>query len=226
MALEDKPLTEKESIELITEMISKAKGNFHESGTSAILWGTVIGICGLVSFAQMQWNFNIGFDMWWITFAAVIPQIWIIIQERKRKIVKTHPQHATDVVWLVYAVSVICLIIYSWIVPGVSAKLFNQDGLELLSRNIITGEMQPQKFIIPSFSSIYLIVYAFPTLATGLINRFHVMIYGAIICYGFFVLSLFTPFKYDMLLNGLAGIGNWLIPGLLLRQRYLKGVSC
>ena len=40
MSQEEKQLTEKESLQLITEMIQKAKANIHERGTSAIMWGT------------------------------------------------------------------------------------------------------------------------------------------------------------------------------------------
>jgi hypothetical protein len=48
------------------------------------------------------------------------------------------------------------------------------------------------------------------------------MIVGAVACYVFFALSLFTDTRLDMLFNGLAAICNWLIPGLILRQRYRK----
>jgi hypothetical protein len=74
--------------------------------------------------------------------------------------------------------------------------------------------------------SVYLIIYAFPTLATGLINKFKPMIIGALVCYGFFIISLYTPYKYDMLLLGLAGVANWLVPGLILRKRYMNKKAC
>ena len=60
--MEEKELNEQESISLISEMIQKAKSSFHESGTSAILWGSVVAFCGLVSFMQAQFGFSIGFD--------------------------------------------------------------------------------------------------------------------------------------------------------------------
>lgn len=224
--LDDKPLNEKESLELITDMIARAKKNFHESGTSALLWGTVIAICGFTRFAEINWNFSIGFDIWYLTFAAVIPQLWIIAQERKRKVVKTHQQHATDVVWLVYAISIICLIIYTYVVPQVTDQYFADQHIQLLSKNMQSGETSEQKIFLPSFSSIFLIVYAFPTLATGLINRFKAMIWGGALAYVWFLISLFTIYKYDMLLTGIAGLVSWFIPGLILRSRYLKGKSC
>jgi hypothetical protein len=226
MEQQENKMTEKESLQLITEMIQKVKGNFHESGSSAILWGTVVAFCGLISFTEMQWNFSIGFDIWFLILAAILPQLYIVYREKKNKSVKTYQQSATDNVWLVYAISITALVLYQNIIPGVSDRLMASDGIQLLQKNIQTGEIKDFHYLAPGISSIYLIIYAFPTISTGLINKFKPMIYGAIICYGLFVISLFVSFKYDMLLMGLAGLVNWLIPGIILRTRYLKGKAC
>jgi hypothetical protein len=226
MDQQENKFNEQESLQLITEMIQKAKGSFHESGTSAILWGSVVAFCGLVSFAQRQWNFSIGFDIWLLIFVAIIPQVYIVSKEKRKKQVKTYQQSATDNVWMVYAISLAALVLYQNIVPGVSDKLMTGDGIQLLQKNIQTGEIKDFHFFIPGISSVYLIIFAFPTISTGLINKFKPMIYGALICYVFFIISLYAPSKYDMLLMGLAGVVNWLIPGFILRARYLKGKAC
>ncbi|MET0463196.1 MAG: hypothetical protein ABW007_08575 [Chitinophagaceae bacterium] len=220
--MEDKKISEQESLLLIQEMIGKAKSHFHESGSSSILWGAVIGTCGLVSYFQEEFNFSIGFDIWILTLVAILPGIWINIRASKRRSVKTYTQSATDVVWNVFGISIVCLVLYGNIVPSASQHLFSSDNIELLQRNTLTGEIKNYRPSALSLSSIFLIIYAFPTLATGWITGFKPMTIGAIICYAFFVVSLFTPFKYDMLLSGLAGIGNWLIPGLILNSRYRK----
>ena len=223
--MEEKKISEQESLQLIHEMIGKAKSHFHENGTSSILWGAVIGTCGLVSFAERQWNFSLGFDIWILTLVAIIPGVWFNIRESKRRIVKSHREAATNVVWNVFGINIVCLVVYSNVVPHTSLQFYTDQHLELLSRNTLTGEIKPYRLSSLSLSSIFLIIYAFPTLATGWITGFKPMTIGAILCYGFFVISLFTSFKYDMLLSGLAGIGNWLIPGMLLNRRYRKAKS-
>lgn len=70
--------------------------------------------------------------------------------------------------------------------------------------------------------SLLMIIYAFPTLVTGITRKFRPMVLGAVACYIFYLISLFTTQTWDSLLNGLAAIGNWLIPGLILRTKYLK----
>ena len=215
-------LNEQESLALITKMIQKAKSHFHESGTSAILWGSVVAFAGLVSFAESYWNFYIGFDVWIIVLAAIIPQIIISIKERKRRIAVDHQQSLLSAVWTVYGISILALLLYINIVPNVSDNLFKAAGEELLINNLQTRTTKPFHSLIFSQSSLYLILYAMPTLVTGIGKKFMPMLLGGIGCYALFVISCYVPDTWDLLLNGIAGIINWLIPGLILRNRYLK----
>src|SRR6266480_6717611 len=117
---QEKPLGQQESIQLITEIIQKVKHHFHESGTSAILWGSVVGIAGLVNFVELYWKFYIGFDIWLLVLAAVIPQVFITIRESRRRTVLTHTEAAMDVVWMVYGISIFALVFYFNTVPNVT----------------------------------------------------------------------------------------------------------
>jgi hypothetical protein len=191
--MEEKEISHQESMQIITEMIGKAKQGFHESGISAVLWGSVIGLCGLVNFAETYWHFYIGFNIWLLTLVAIIPQVVISIRESRQRKVLTHTEWAADVVWIVYAISIFALNFYISTVPNV-----------------------------PSLFSLFLLLYAIPTLACGILYKFKIMMWAGLLCYGFFVISCFTPTVYDMLLNGLAGIFNWLIPGLILRRRIYR----
>lgn len=220
--MQQNEFTEQESLKLITEMIGKAKSHFHESGASTILWGTVISFCALMSFAQAFWKFSIGFDVWILTFAAVIPQVWISIKEGRRKSVKTYQEIYIDTIWIVYLVSIAALLIYLNTISYTSERLMSRDGMEVLLKNMQTGETKPYQLFPPSYMSLMMILFAFPTLATGLITKYKPFIIGAAVCYICFVISLFTPLMYDMLLSTIATICCWLTPGLMLRKRYLK----
>jgi len=223
MTEKERPMSEQESLALITEMIQKAKSHFHENGTSAILWGSVIGFCGIFSFLRHLFDWNTGyFDIWYLALIALIPQLFIAIRERKRRVVKTHMEAAIDAVWTVYGISIFALMFYLNVVPSISEGFFAADNTELLIKNLATGEARHWKAITFSQSSLLLILYAIPTMVTGIAKKFKPMIIGGIICYVFFIASCFTTVTYDWLLNGLAGIFNWLIPGLILRNKYNK----
>lgn len=217
--MEEKTLSEQESLRLITEMINKAKTGFHENGNSAILWGSVIAICGLISFAQLTWHFSVGFDVWLLTLFAFIPQGYITIRERKTKRVVSHTEAAMNAIWIVYAISIFALVFYFNTVPDATDKLLAADGISL-TKTTADGNIAAFNYFIPSSGSLLLLLYAIPTLATGIACKFRPMVVAAILCYVFFITSCFVPTAYDMLLNGLAGIFNWLLPGLILKRRF------
>lgn len=208
----EKIMTEQESLRLITDMIQKSKASVHERGTSAILWGTVTAIAGLLSFAQEYFRFSIGFDIWLIVFFAIVPQIYISIKESRQRTVTNHHDKAVDTIWMVYGISIAAISFYKNVVPSVTQHLFAARQLDL-------NKAIPVH--IYSASSIFLVLYAIPTLATGLITKFKPMIIGGITSYVLFIISCYTPTMWDMLLLGIAGLCNWLIPGLMLRKMYL-----
>lgn len=187
-------LTEQESLRIITEMMEKVKTDFYDTGISALLWGIVVTFCGLFSFAGsiLHWEFNY-FMIWNLTFIAVIPQIWITMRERSK--VKAAPRtDSVAAVWVVFAFSMFGLVFYN----------------------------SSQTSKIPSSSSLYLLIYAMPTLTTGIARQFRPMTIGAVICYIAFVISCYASTQYDMLLQAIAAMVCWLIPGIILHQRYKR----
>jgi hypothetical protein len=226
--MEDQKLSEQESLRIISEMIQKVKPAFYTGGTSAILWGSVVGIAGLVSFAQKQWDFSLpyNFDIWLLVLAAIIPQLFITLRKRKTKRVTNYQEDAMSGIWIAYAVGVFALVFYFNVIRGASESLIAGEGNELLVKNLQTGAVKHLRPFVLSQASLLLILYGIPTLATGIALKFRPMLAGAILCYVFFIISCFTANKYDYLFNGLAGITNWLVPGLILRKRQLKGNRC
>jgi hypothetical protein len=217
--MEEKELSEQESLRLISEMISKAKHSYHENGTSAILWGSVVAVCGFVSFAELYWNFRIGFDIWLLAAAAFIPQLFISIRENKRRKVVSHTEAAMSAMWFVFTISMFALVFYFNLVPGATDRMLAHEGTKILVTTA-DGKTGSFHYDIPSAGSLLILLYAIPTFATGLAYKFKPMIFASILCYLFFIISCFTPSAYDMLLNGLAGIFNWLVPGFILRQKF------
>ena len=93
-------LTHQKSLELIEEMIYKAKNSYHESGTSALLWGGTIMFCSAVSFGNTWLNIDWLYKVWWLTLVAVVPQIFISIKESKAQKFKSHTDDAMTGIWI------------------------------------------------------------------------------------------------------------------------------
>jgi len=218
----EKPITEKESLELITSMIRKAKGSYYDTGIGSILWGSVIGFNSFFTYLEIRYQFSIGFDIWILGLIAIIPQIIISVREKRSGVVKKYEDDALNAVWLVFGVSIFGMMAYRIIAPQATTELLAAEGWQLVKHYTTPGKsdevIQP---FVPSFYSIYILLYAFPTLVTGFVKKFKPMLYGAIISYGLFIISCYTSTQYDMLLGSITAIICWLIPGIILRRKYL-----
>jgi hypothetical protein len=219
--MNDQPLTEQESLKLITEMIGKAKGSYHDTGIGSLLWGSVVSIASLVNYLQLEYNFQLSFNIWWIVIVAIIPQVFISIKQRKTSKIKHYNNDLVNAVWLVYGISIFALTFYQNIVPNVTLKFISDEGWVLLKHYTDGRPSEPITPFAPSFYSIYILLYAFPTMVTAMVTQFKPMKYGAFITYGLFIASLYTVSKYDMFFGAIAAIFCWFIPGIILRKKYL-----
>ena len=85
MGEQEKQLTEKESLDLIAQMINRAKDACHDTGMAAIMWGTVIAVCSLIRLSEIHFEYRLPFDIYLLTFVAVVPQIYLTIKEKKER---------------------------------------------------------------------------------------------------------------------------------------------
>ncbi|MBN8664359.1 MAG: hypothetical protein J0L83_07305 [Chitinophagales bacterium] len=216
------PMTEKESLDLITNMIQKAKSSYHDTGIGSLLWGTVVTVASVVTYFQRTYDFSFGFDIWLIVLAAIIPQVFISVQEKKSNKVKQYEDDALNAVWLVFGITIFGLNIYQMIVPGVTNEFIKQEGWQLTKHYLNSSKADESiSAFTPSIYSLFILIYAFPTLVTGIVKKFKPMLYGAVITYGLFIGSCFTITEYDFLLGGVAALICWFIPGVILRRKYL-----
>jgi hypothetical protein len=220
----EKQLSEQESLRLITEMIQKAKAGVHENGVGALLWGTTVGIAGFLGFCKYQFNIDYAwFDPWMLCAIALIPQAYLVHQERKQqRKAKSHQQDLLNAVWSIYGLSIFLMIFYFNIIPSATAAILKANGEEIVRRNIATGAIVSTSPNVFSSLSLLMILYAIPTLITGIGMKIKSMVVGGIINIILFFISLYVTTQYDNLLAGFVGIFNWFIPGLILRKKYLK----
>lgn len=217
--------SEQESLQLIAEMIKKAKGSYHDTGIGSLLWGAVVAIASGVNFLQREYDFKLGFDIWWLVLAAIIPQVYISIQEKKIKKAKLYDDDLVDAVWLVFGISIFAMGFYQNFVPVQTEKFIAEEGWTLMKHYFDGRPDEVIRPFTPSLYSIYILLYAFPTMVTGMVKKFAPMKLGAILTYGLFIMSLFTESRYDMLLGSIAALVCWFIPGIILRKKYLRQVS-
>lgn len=208
----EKILSEKESLDLITQMINKAKDACHDTGIAAILWGTVIAVCSLVKLAEIHFDFKLPFNIYWLTFAAVIPQIYFTIREKKERKVKAYGDAFMDYLWLGFGICIF-LLVY---ITGSMMDVYRPVAEEY--RNL-AGHSPAFRFYEYQ-SSLFLLLYGLPTFVTGVSMKFKPMLLGGLFCWICCIVTIYTSIKIDLLLVALSAIFAWLIPGIIMEKDY------
>ena len=179
-----------ESMQLINEMIGKAKRSYISNGIASMVWGALIVLCSLLTWMRITFHFYPGFDVWLLLIFALIPQIYFGRKERRAKDFVAHDDNTTIYMWIAFAVSIFITSFYN--------SKYGNDG---------------------SATSI-MILYGMPTFILGGIYKFKQMVTGGIICWILSIISVYTSAASDMLLIAACGLFAWVIPGIILWPRY------
>ncbi|MFN0081307.1 MAG: hypothetical protein ACKVOM_02225 [Ferruginibacter sp.] len=188
----EESFNEKQSLELITGMINKAKNQFSESGMLYLVWGFAVLFCSIAQFILSKVGYKQVYYVWFFTFPVYIYHAIFLYKKKRRDLVKTYTDEILGYVWLCF---VICLLLMLFI-------LLYSKKFELI------------------YSAI-LVLYAIPTFLSGAILKAKLLIIGGICCWALACLSLFIPLNYHLLLISIAVLVAWIIPGLYLRNKYL-----
>ena len=191
--MEEKVLTEKESLALITGMINKAKNHYHESGNSALIWGFANVICfTLAYFMEVLPGFNMPFNPFWLMIIAVLFQVYFSWKERGYKGTRSYKDEAHYYVWTAFGVSILILTV---------AGGFSGIGY----------------LVLP----LLLLLFGIPTFISGSIKKFKPLIIGGMICWGLSAVSFFYKGNEVFLFVAFGAFCAWVIPGFILRKNYL-----
>ncbi len=195
--MEEKPLSERESLELITGMISKAKNHYYESGQSALLWGFSNVICFILAYMEQTINgFNFPFSPF---FLLIIPGVLQIYFHRKRASTNktvTYNDEAHFYVWVAFGISVIIL-------------------------TIVGGIADIGYIVLP----LLLLLFAIPTFISGCIKKFKPLIIGGIVCWILSAICFFYRENEVFLLVALGAFCAWVIPGFILRKDFYNKMA-
>jgi hypothetical protein len=208
----EKPMTEQESLALITTMINRAKDVNHNTGLTSIMWGLVIFVCSLVRLTEIHYNFRLPFDIYLLTIVAVVPTIYFSIKEKKESRVTGYKDSFIDYTWLAFGISIFLL-------SFVLSALFN----DLNSVKDIVEKANGKNLIHMAYeymASFMLMLYGLPTFVTGASMKFRPMLWGGIICWISCIAALYTPVKIDLLLTAVSALFAWFIPGIILEKDY------
>jgi hypothetical protein len=207
--------TTNESLDIISQMIKKAKNTFLDDGFGPLLWGITIVLCALLHILVIWLGIkNNWLNPWFLTLVAGSIQITYSINQNKKKLAKSWNDTAMGYIWSAFAIA---MFLGTFIKPMVEALFFPNSP----SRSI-------------DVFSIF-ILYGIPTFITGGIMKFKPMLIGGVVCFFCAFASIFADkaafmqqinFKQaayiNLSLTAIAATAAWLVPGIILRKKFIK----
>jgi hypothetical protein len=186
----EKSLSALESLQVITDAISKTKEDFKENSFYFMLWGWLITLASFSFFVLHQYT---AFQYYFLPFpvlvvAGIITTLTWFFKRKSAHPTEGYFNYFLSRMWLVIGISFIITVFVS-----VSQKL--------------------PPFLYTS------IIAAIGTLVSGLAMKFNPLITGGILFFSAAVIGIYIPAGYQPALFGTAIIAGYLIPGYLLKSK-------
>ncbi|TAE14553.1 MAG: hypothetical protein EAZ47_10730 [Bacteroidetes bacterium] len=186
-----------QSLQIIEEMIQKAKANFADNGFVYLLWGYTIFTCSMLHFIGIKLGDALGsikpYWVWNLVIVANIIHTVYQLKRTKKQQAKSFAEELIAMFWLCFLAGMIII----------SVAAFTKFG----------------------WASVYpflIMLYGTPTFLSGYVMKFKPLIFGGIFCWLMALVALFFDNAFLLLCVSLAVLVAWIIPGHLLQQQYSK----
>ncbi len=191
--MEDKNLTPKESLSLISQMIENSKTRMNENGFIYLLWGWLMSICAIAQFVLLQLEYyEINYYPYFLAIPAGIYTGIYYARESKKEEGSGFLGNIFAALWISVALNIL-----------ITAFVFS-----------FTFNINPIPFI--------LMFLGIGTIVSGQILHFKILIFGGIICNLLGIATIIIPFIYHPIIAAMAIIAADLVPGYALRNKYKK----
>lgn len=186
-------LSEKDSLKLITDMITLAKGNANQSFFHIILWGWVIIAISLAQFLMIRytdWG-SASVSVWLLTIpAGVVSFVYGYTQRKKEK----HHSFIDSIyawIWIAFIISLVLVLLISF-----------------------------RKMVI--ITPLVLVIAGAATFLSGKVIRFNPLIWGGIAFWVWSLVAFGLQNELNLLINAVAIFTGYIIPGYMLKSKLKK----
>jgi hypothetical protein len=189
MEPQENKLNEKQSFDLITEMINNAKGNIQSEYVFFLIWGWIVALACLLNYALLKFTTIDHPEIAWsIVIIGFALSFWHGYKIGKNSKVRTYADRVYGQIWLAFLVSYIIVLFFMQQVN------YNVNPLILL----LAG------------GSTYL---------SGMVIKFKPLILGGIALWIFSIVNFLVPGDIQLLISAGAIIIGYLIPGYMLKRK-------
>lgn len=209
---DEKQLSEAESLQLIQQMISIAKREQKDDGRGWIIWGWLLFLASVLTIVNLHTRWFSDTFLFWNLFglATLLIFVYEFVAKyflKKRERVKTY---TGDLFSKLNTGFFICLMFIIAAINIGSRVIFKKYG---------EGDMV---FVNIGFA-LLINLYAFWILIYGTALSFRPSVIGAYVAWAFGIAALFSgDFEQVMLLQALAVLAGYIIPGHLANREFKK----
>ena len=196
----DTNFTHEQSLTLINEMINRARNNVSlERNYSLLYWGYLSAVLAITHYLLMHTlsNPTQGSWIWIIMLPAAVVGYFIERSTKRKKLVKTHFDNITGMVWVGFFIS--------W--------TFFMIVFQFIGSNSVTSRL-----IIP----VCLIMFGMGQFITAFVLRYKLWFAAAVLSWAGAVLCAFLPTDLNMIVFAVNMIVGCAIPGHVLNYQVKK----
>lgn len=191
--MEEKQISEKESLEIITRMIQSARSSISDSSIFYLLWGWLVFIALLAEYFLIRFNSPYYYIGWMILMPAGFVASWVIGKNKgKKQGMKTYIDQFMGYLWTGFIISLMIVLFFM--------QKLNADGV------------YPVIFVL----------YGLGTFVSGGVLRFRPLQIGGVACWSIAIASIYVEHDIQLIMGALLMIVAYIIPGYLLRAQFKK----
>jgi hypothetical protein len=209
--MEEKQMSERESLLLIQQMITTAKKEQVDDGKGWIIWGWMLFLASIFSFLNLQLNWGLSQFLFWNVF-GIITILYFLYKAfayffiRKRDKVVTYTSD-----------------LFAKLNTGFTISLFFIIVAINVGTRLLVPYNAPQTIVVNIGFALLVNLYAFWILIYGTALNFKPSIIAAYVTWAIGIAALFMhSFEQVMLLHALATLVGYIIPGHIANNEFKK----
>ncbi len=193
----EEQMDEKQSLQIITQMISKAKNNLGDNSFYFLLWGWAVFITALAQYILIVSQYELHFLPWPIgmTIAGLISGVYSY-REGKNKKAKSYLDKFLETLWIA---TTVCIVLVLAIITEIADFRASYAAL--------------------------MILYGLGTVITGIVIKFRPLVVGGVIIWCCAASLIWLNFPDALLALAFSVLAGYIVPGYLLRTKREKRIQ-
>jgi hypothetical protein len=188
----EEPLSERQSLDLIQTMIRQAQNRLTDDGSHLLWWGSLVLVAALGHYTLLQTTWaGYGGLAWTLMAVGWVGTVVIVRRQARQARANTFADRVMGSLWSCVGGSI---------------------GLVFL----VVSLTHTWRAAYPMI----LLLYGIGLISTGAIVRFWPLAVGGAVCWGLMVVASLVHFEGQLLCMAGAVAAGFIVPGLLIRQRF------